>query len=79
METDEIISKDKHVHSGDLVFSGTRVPISRIVAYLKKGYTLDRFLEGFPSVRREQAEAFLDFALQQAEKNLEAKADARAD
>ncbi|MGH3089652.1 MAG: DUF433 domain-containing protein, partial [Rubrobacteraceae bacterium] len=34
-----------------------------LVDYLKAGDTLDRFLEGFPTVSREQAEAFLEEAL----------------
>lgn len=45
------------------MFAGTRVPVGALLAHLEAGDTLDDFLEGFPSVRREQAEAFLDLAL----------------
>jgi uncharacterized protein (DUF433 family) len=36
------------------------------VDYLKAGDSLDDFLEGFPSVSREQAQAFLELALDSA-------------
>jgi uncharacterized protein (DUF433 family) len=49
--------------SGVPVFTGTRVPIKSLIAHIKAGDTLEDFLEGFPSVRREQAEAFLELAL----------------
>lgn len=45
------------------VFAGTRVPVDLLISHLKAGDTLDEFLDGFPSVRREQAEAFLDLVL----------------
>ena len=45
------------------MFTGTRVPIKVLIDYLKAGESLDYFLEGFPSVSREQAVAFLEFAL----------------
>ena len=49
--------------SGALVFLGTRVPVDILIDYLKSGESLERFLEGFPTVNREQAEAFLQQAL----------------
>jgi len=41
------------------VFVGTCVPAQTFVEYLEGGYDLDEFLDHFPSVRREQAIAFL--------------------
>ncbi len=58
-----IVSRDPDVVSGAVVFAGTRVPVQILIDYLKAGETLDRFLDGFPTVRREQAEAFLEEAL----------------
>jgi uncharacterized protein (DUF433 family) len=46
--------------SGELVFAGTRVEVKTLVDYLRVGHTLDDFLEGFPTVFREQAEAYLE-------------------
>ena len=37
------------------VFLGTRVPAQTLFDYLEGGETLDDFLEGFPTVSRDQA------------------------
>jgi uncharacterized protein (DUF433 family) len=53
---------------GTPVFTGTRVPVQNLVDYLEGGETIDEFLEGFPSVKREQVIDFIEAA---AEKLLE--------
>ena len=58
VERGRIVSRDPEVVSGALVFAGTRVPVEIFIDYLKAGDSLDRFLEGFPTVSREQAEGF---------------------
>ena len=55
-----IINIDPEILGGTPVFMGTRVPIKALFDYLKSGETLDDFLEGFPSVSREQARRLLD-------------------
>ena len=67
-------SQNPDVMSGALVFAGTRVPVDTLIDYLKSGEPLERFLEGFPTVTREQAEAFL----QQALDSVKLQHDARA-
>ncbi len=47
---------------GTPVFSGTRVPVQTLLDYLEAGETIDDFLEGFPTVSREQVVAFLEEA-----------------
>jgi len=47
---------------GTPVFAGTRVPIQTLLDYLEGGETIDAFLEGFPTVTREQVIAFLEEA-----------------
>ena len=47
---------------GTPVFAGTRVPIQTLLDYLEAGESIDDFLEGFPSVKREQVIAFLEQA-----------------
>jgi uncharacterized protein (DUF433 family) len=39
------------------------VPVEIFIDYLKAGDSLDQFLEGFPTVSREQVEAFLELAI----------------
>lgn len=75
--TKKIVSRDPGVMSGELVFTGTRVEVKTLVDYLKGGHTLDDFLEGFPTVSREQAEAYLETTLETAQKNLPAIAGRR--
>lgn len=46
--------------SGTPVFIGTRVPIQSLFDHLEAGDSIDDFLEGFPSVKREQVIALLE-------------------
>jgi len=57
-----IVSCDPNVMGGTAVFLGTRVPVQTLLDYLEAGETIDDFLEGFPSVTREQVIAFLEEA-----------------
>ena len=57
-----VVSRDPEVHSGDLVFAGTRVPVDNLVDYLKGGYTIEQFMDSFPTVQRWQVEAYLDLS-----------------
>jgi uncharacterized protein (DUF433 family) len=57
-----VVSSDPDVMGGTPVFSGTRVPVQTLLDYLEAGESIDEFLEGFPSVTRNQAVAFLEKA-----------------
>jgi uncharacterized protein (DUF433 family) len=57
-----VICRDPEVMGGTPVFCGTRVPVQTLLDYLEAGETIDQFLEGFPSVSREQVIAFLEQA-----------------
>ena len=62
MEREQIFHRDPDILGGTPVFAGTRVPVDSLIQHLKHGKRLEEFLDDFPSVRREQAEAFLDLA-----------------
>jgi uncharacterized protein (DUF433 family) len=49
------IVRDAEIQGGTPVFAGTRVPVRRLFEYLESGKDLDDFLDGFPSISREQA------------------------
>ena len=66
MDTNQIYHSDPNIMGGAVVFTGTRVPVDSLIAHLRAGDSLDQFLDGFPSVSREQAEGFLEHALAQA-------------
>jgi uncharacterized protein (DUF433 family) len=58
----QLLSSSPDVMGGTPVFAGTRVPVQTLLDYLEGGETIDDFLEGFPTVRREQVIAFLEEA-----------------
>ena len=64
MKKEQIITCNEEIVSGTPVFAGTRVPVAILIDYLKAGDSLERFLDGFPTVTRAQAIAFLDMALE---------------
>jgi len=55
-----VVSADPRVMSGAPVFRGTRVLVQTLIEHLEAGDSIDDFLEGFPSVTREQVLAFLE-------------------
>ncbi|TAJ08438.1 MAG: DUF433 domain-containing protein [Nitrospirae bacterium] len=57
-----LITSTPDVLGGTPVFRGTRVPVQTLIEYLEGGQTIDDFLEGFPTVTREQVIAFLEEA-----------------
>ena len=64
MELQQIVSVNDDILSGTPVFTGTRVPVRSLLDHILAGDGLDDFLDGFPTVAREQAEAFLTLAAQ---------------
>jgi uncharacterized protein (DUF433 family) len=57
-----VVKIDPKIMSGAPCFAGTRVPIQNLIDYLEGGDSIDDFLEGFPTVSREQVIAFLEEA-----------------
>ncbi len=55
-----IISASPEIMGGTIVFAGTRVPVQTLLDYLKAGESIDDFLDGFPTVTKEQVIAFCD-------------------
>lgn len=53
------VASSPEVLGGTLVFRGTRVPVQSLLDYLQDGFSVEQFLEYFPSVRREDATEFL--------------------
>ena len=57
------VHSDPDILGGVLVFRGTRVPAQSLLDYLRDGFSIEEFLEFFPTVERQDAEAFVDLAL----------------
>jgi uncharacterized protein (DUF433 family) len=60
--SEPIFHRDPDILGGTPVFYGTRVPVRNLIDSLEAGETIDEFLEGFPTVTRKQAVAYLDLA-----------------
>ena len=57
-----VVTCSPDVLGGTPVFAGTRVPVQTLIDYWEGGETINDFLEGFPTVSREQVVAFLEEA-----------------
>jgi uncharacterized protein (DUF433 family) len=57
-----LITSTPEILGGTPVFSGTRVAVQTLIEYLEGGQSIDEFLDGFPTVSREQVIAFLEEA-----------------
>lgn len=55
MNSTDLITIDSEILGGTPVFRGTRVPVKTLFEYLENDYTLEEFLECFPSVSRDLA------------------------
>jgi uncharacterized protein (DUF433 family) len=55
-----LITVDPDILGGTPVFSGTRVPVKTLFEYLEDNYSLDEFIECFPTVSREMAHQILE-------------------
>lgn len=59
MKLEGVIHSDPEILGGTPVFVGTRVPVRSLFEHLEADDSIADFLEGFPSVRREQVLAVL--------------------
>ena len=57
-----VINTNPNILGGTPVFMGTRVPVRILMEHLEEGYSLDYFLEHFPTVNREQAVKLIQLA-----------------
>ena len=60
MSAKDLITIDPEILGGAPVFKGTRVPVKTLFEYLENNYSLEQFLECFPSVTREMARQVLE-------------------
>ncbi|MFY9983161.1 MAG: DUF433 domain-containing protein [Chthoniobacterales bacterium] len=58
----KVVLRDPNILGGEPVFAGTRVPIRSFFDHLEAGDSIEDFLEGFPSVKREQVLVLLEEA-----------------
>lgn len=56
----QLITVNPNILGGTPVFKGTRVPVRTLFEYLERGYSLEEFLECFPSVTKDMARRVLE-------------------
>ena len=61
-----VVTENPEILGGEPVFAGTRVPVKSLFDHLEAGDSIKEFLEGFPSVKREQVIALLEEAREHA-------------
>ena len=57
-----IVHSDSEIMGGTPVFVGTRVPLQNLIDYPEGGESIEDFLDGFPSVKRQQVIAVIEAA-----------------
>lgn len=60
MGTSSLITVDPEILGGTPVFAGTRVPVKTLFEYLEDDYSLEEFIECFPTVTRQMAQSVLE-------------------
>ncbi len=60
MNATNLITIDPDILGGTPVFKGTRVPVKTLFEYLEDNFSLEEFLECFPSVTREMVQKVLE-------------------
>ena len=56
----KVVVQDDEILGGEPVFAGTRVPVKSLFDHLEAGDSIEDFLDGFPSVKREQVITLLE-------------------
>ncbi len=59
---ESVVQVDSEIMHGVPCFAGTRVPVKSLIDHLIAGDSVGKFLDDFPSVKREQVVAFLELA-----------------
>jgi uncharacterized protein (DUF433 family) len=60
MNASDLITIDPEILGGVPVFKGTRVPLKTLFEYLENDYSVEEFLECFPSVSRDLVRQVLE-------------------
>ncbi len=69
-EVNERVSIDPKVCHGQACIKGTRIPVHQIVRMLANGDSVESLLKAYPTIRREDILACLDYAASLAEEEV---------
>jgi len=77
MNNRNLITSNPEILGGKPVFKGTRVPVSNLIEYLESGYTVNDFLQGFPTVKKNQVNQILNLLSKQITESAKTQNTAR--
>lgn len=60
MNSNDLITVDPEILGGAPVFKGTRVPVKTLFEYIENDYSVEEFLDCFPSVSRDLVNKVLE-------------------
>jgi uncharacterized protein (DUF433 family) len=69
-QIEHVVVSDPEILGGTPCFLGTRVPLATFLDYVEAGYSLDRFLRGYSSVKREHAKVVLEWLSDESRKTV---------
>ncbi len=58
--TNAVVMIDSEILGGIPLFAGTRVPVQTLADYLQKRFSIEEFLDDFPTVSAEQVQVMID-------------------
>ena len=70
IQIQHIVVSDPEILGGTPCFLGTRVPLATFLDHVEAGYSLDRFLRGYSSVQRDQAQVVLEWLSDESRKTV---------
>lgn len=69
-QIEHVVVIDPEILGGTPCFLGTRVPLATFLDHVEAGYSLDRFLRGYSSVKREHAKVVLEWLSDESRKTV---------
>ena len=66
----ERISINSKICHGQVCVKGTRIPVHQVIGMLANGDTIEKLLEEYPSLKREDVLACLDYAASLTEEQI---------
>ena len=72
MMLQDYVKSNPEIMHGTVCFVGTRVPLQSFFHHLKAGYSVDGFIEMFPSVKKEQVLGVLDVLRENTDHQIQA-------
>lgn len=78
MKLEQLVSKNPNVHSGDMVFANTRIPVRLLIDAIEADVPLSEFLLDYPDVGEQRALALLREGVRRVEAEVDLRNETEA-